>query len=222
MRGSAVTSVINPKSDVVHLSGSDYAIANKDVYGPLSVTVKSESSVYIYDWKGTNWKESFVGGNNTSMNVQKVNFQNSAECLGIMYHDHTFKIFNRPNTDSSWWLNNLIVSDLTNRKFLSLSNNGYKLAMANDTCIEIHDLEEDKNSVTCDNFDRRVIMGLQLSPKWQEAVVVYYEDIKGDLYEYDVWNTMFKKLHSILRGIVSINATVSVSDIQHFIISTIK
>ena len=78
------------------------------------------------------------------------------------------------------------MSDLTNRKFLSLSNNGDKLAMANDTCIEIHDLEEDKNSVTCDNFDGRVILGLQLSPKGQEAVVVYYEDIKGDLYEYDV------------------------------------
>ena len=187
MRGSAVTSVMNPKSDSVHLSGSDHAITNKDVYGPLSVAVKSGSSFYIYDWKGANWKESFVGGNNTSTNVQKVDFQNNAECLGILYHDHTFKIFNRPNIDSSWRLNIRIVSDLTNRKFLSLSNNGDKLAMANDTCIEIHDLEEDKNSVTCDNFDGRAIMGLQLSPKGHVlAVVVYYEGTKGDLYEYDV------------------------------------
>ena len=35
MRGSAVTSVANPTSDTVHLSGSDNEIGNRDVLGPL-------------------------------------------------------------------------------------------------------------------------------------------------------------------------------------------
>jgi len=213
MRGSAVTSVINPTSDSVHLSGSDYAITNRDVFGPLSVAVKSGSSVHIYDWKGTTWKESLIGDSSVSTNVEKIDFQNNAESLGILYHDQTFKVFYRSNINTSWKLRSSIVSDLANRKFLSLSNDGDKLAMANETCIEIHDLDQDKKSATCDNFDGREVMGVQLSPKgYVLAVLVYYEGTKGDLYEYDVRGLMFKKLYTTLRGVTSVNATVSVSD----------
>ena len=87
MRGSAVTTSLQPTLDKVDVSEIDYILNHKCSLSPLTVAVRINSFIRIFDWRDGIWEETEIFSN-TSLYVEDVQLRNNGKSLGVLYKDN--------------------------------------------------------------------------------------------------------------------------------------
>ncbi len=210
MRGSAVTTSLQPTLDKVDVSEIDYYLNRRGSSSPLTVAVRIQSTVHVFDWRDGIWEETKDNLlNNASLNVEDVQLRNNGKSLGILYKDYSFSLFERFSDLQPWGETKQIVKN--KYESFSFSDDGKILIMANKTCIDMYtrDKDEPRNSECFTNDIKKV----QISKEGQSfAVLTKDRGINGDIFTFTISGHNLTSLHRVLRGVSFEDASIGITD----------
>ena len=208
LRGSPVATSNDPTSDSVEVSGYINGINNGDILTPVTVAIRSNNSVHIYDWVHDNYQWEKKWTSNLTEEFKEIQLCNSGKSLGILSMDGSFVLLHRGDYSIPWKQ----VKKITNKnKYLSfsLTTNGNYMVLATAYSVEIHSISD---VVLTKSFNREVNT-VKLSPGGQVlAVLLSYQGQTGEISLYNFTNNTLTNMRGILRGISHIGAEIQVTD----------
>ena len=210
MRGSAVTTSAQPTSDKVEVSGMDNIFHLGQFLSPITVVVKSDTNMHVFDWNGDLWKASETfQSQNYSLHVRDIQLRKNGNCLGVLYSDSSFLLFERFDFLTSW---REVQSIKTNKyEFFSYADNGISFSLANKTCLDLY--ERYKNDIQDTVCFTKNINKIQLSQGGESiAVFTDYEGIIGDIFTFNIVASNFEESNRVLRGIPYQDASIGITD----------
>ena len=130
--------------DKVDVSEIDYIHYHKGSLHPLTVAVRINSILHVFDWRDGIWEETENNiFSNASLYVEDVQLRNNGKSLGVLYKDNSFSSFERFNHLVPWEGIRHIINK--NYKSFSFSENDKTIIMANKTCIEVYGKDKDES-----------------------------------------------------------------------------
>ena len=210
MRGSAVTTSAQPATDKVEVSGMNNIFHQRQFLSPLTVVVKSDTSMHVFDWDEELWKENETfQSQNYSLHVRDIQLRKNGNSMGVLYSDFSFSLFERFDHLTSWREVQSIKPNTY--EFFSYADNGMFFLLANRTCLDLY--ERNENDILDTVCFTKDINKIQLSQGGKSvAVFTKYEGILGDIFTFNIVGSNFEKANRVLRGIPYQDASIGITD----------
>ncbi len=215
MRGTAVATVNDLLTDSVEISSYvGFVNTLRSSLSPVTVAVKSDGRLRIFDWIVNTWVDHSPDVlHNSTVGVKEALLRNDGKTFGVLLTNGTFSILHRSSNDAKWYIRDSVKGKGGDEKytFAALSYDGKRYLLANDKVFHVYHEKERHDIDFLRPKDK--IKAVAMSTNGDHiALLIEYQPKKGQVSLFDFQNSDLKKTHISLRGLDASGITVSLFD----------